>query len=157
MLSTVWDIINLSKHYGHGQINFAIHSHDNVWTASRTGLVIGILYLLWLPYVIGHTIIFLPCGFYLSSFFPHLISAVGDWMSTIRCGLSANLECMSEMCCTRLSRLGSVTARHSSSGRQLKTLRHWTEGTTYIWQGDHHIGHLPTFLVLWDLCAISFV
>jgi len=28
-------------------------------------------------------IIFLPCGFYLSSFFPRLISAVGDWMSTI--------------------------------------------------------------------------
>ena len=30
-------------------------------------------------------IIFLPCGFFLllSSLFPHLISAVGDWMSTI--------------------------------------------------------------------------
>ena len=41
--------------------------------------------LLWSPYVIGKTIIFLPCGFYfLSSFlFPRLISAVGDWMSTI--------------------------------------------------------------------------
>jgi len=25
----------------------------------------------------------LPCGFYLLSFFPRLISAVGDWMSTI--------------------------------------------------------------------------
>jgi len=33
--------------------------------------------------VIGQTIIFLPCGFYLLSFFPRLISAVGDWMSTI--------------------------------------------------------------------------
>jgi len=42
--------------------------------------------LLWLPYVIGQAIIFLPCGFCLSSFFlffPHLISAVGDWMSII--------------------------------------------------------------------------
>jgi len=40
--------------------------------------------LLWSPYVIGQTIIFLPCDFYLSSFFfPRLISAVGDWMSTI--------------------------------------------------------------------------
>jgi len=29
-----------------------------------------------------------------------------------------------------------------------QTLRHWTEGATYIWQGDHHIGHWPTFLVL---------
>jgi len=26
-----------------------------------------------------------------------------------------------------------------------QTLRHWTEGATYIWQGDHHVGHWPTF------------
>ena len=35
---------------------------------------------------IGQAIIFLPCGFYLlllSFCFPRLISAVGDWMSTI--------------------------------------------------------------------------
>jgi len=47
----------------------------------------------------GHYI--LPCGSFLSSsFFPRLISAVADWMSTIYtwCGLSANLECRSEMC-----------------------------------------------------------
>ena len=41
--------------------------------------------LLWPPYVIGQAIMFLPCGFFylLSSFFPRLISAVTDWMSTI--------------------------------------------------------------------------
>ena len=44
--------------------------------------------LLWSPYVIGQTIIFLPCSFFLLSsifffLFPRLISAVGDWMSTI--------------------------------------------------------------------------
>jgi len=42
---------------------------------------------LWLPYVIGQAIIFLPCGFFLSSiylsFFPRLISAAAGWMSTI--------------------------------------------------------------------------
>ena len=38
--------------------------------------------LLWSPYVIGQTIIFLPCDYYLS-FFPRLISAAVDWMSTI--------------------------------------------------------------------------
>jgi len=40
---------------------------------------------LWSPYVIGQTIIFLPCDFYLLllSFFPRLISAAVDWMSTI--------------------------------------------------------------------------
>jgi len=53
------------------------------------------------------------CGHYifalwfLSIFFiPRLISAVGDWMSTIVRHMvwpySANLECSSEMCCTRL-------------------------------------------------------
>jgi len=55
---------------------------------------------------------------FLSSFFllyfPRLISVVGDWMATILLEvyhtsthdvalLSANLECMSEMCCTRLA------------------------------------------------------
>jgi len=42
--------------------------------------------LLWPPYVIGQAIIFSCCAFYLLSiylFFPRLISAVGDWMSTI--------------------------------------------------------------------------
>jgi len=28
-----------------------------------------------------------------------------------------------------------------------KTLRHWTEGATYIRQGGHHVGHWPTLLV----------
>jgi len=32
-----------------------------------------------------------------------------------------------------------------------QTLRHWTEGATYIQQGDHHVEHCPTFLVeFWD-------
>jgi len=26
-----------------------------------------------------------------------------------------------------------------------QTLRHWTEGATYVRQGDHHVGHWPTF------------
>jgi len=53
--------------------------------------------LLWPPCVADADIIFLPCDFYLLlSFFPRLLSAVGDWMSTILpfhtwCGLSAKL------------------------------------------------------------------
>jgi len=72
-----------------------------------------ILASLWSPYVIGQTIIFLPCDFnlfcfvfFLLFFFARLISAVANWMSTILhtwCGLSANLECRSETCCTRLA------------------------------------------------------
>jgi len=38
----------------------------------------------WPPCVADADITFLPCGFfYLLSFFPRLISAVADWMSTI--------------------------------------------------------------------------
>ena len=28
-----------------------------------------------------------------------------------------------------------------------QTLRHWTEGATYVRQGNNHVGHWPTFLV----------
>jgi len=39
-----------------------------------------------------------------------------------------------------------VTVQHLVVGVS-QTLRHWTEGATYIRQGDHHVGHWPTFLV----------
>ena len=45
-----------------------------------------VYYFLWSPYVIGRPYIFSCCGlffFLLSSFFPRLISAAADWMSTI--------------------------------------------------------------------------
>jgi len=49
----------------------------------------------------------LPLRFLLSFFFPLLFSAVGDWIFTIYfhtwCCLIANLEYMSETCCTRLA------------------------------------------------------
>ena len=43
-----------------------------------------------------------------------------------------------------------------------QTLRRWTEGSTYIRQGGHHVGHWPTFLfcftlafeVLWHSCSL---
>jgi len=43
-----------------------------------------------------------------------------------------------------VSRLGRVTARHLVMGVS-QTLRRLTEGATYVWQGDHHVGHWPTF------------
>ena len=61
---------------------------------------------LWLPYVIGQAIIFLPCGFCLLSFFslPNLSSRRLDvYHTSTWCGPNANLECRSEMCCTRLA------------------------------------------------------
>ena len=80
---------------------------------------------LWSPYVIGQTIIFSSCFFFFlllsSSFFSHLISAVGDWMFTIlwhMVGLNANLECKSEMRCTRLA---ANTGRKKSPSRHHRT------------------------------------
>ena len=38
-----------------------------------------------------------------------------------------------------------------------QTLQRWTEGATYIRQGDHHVGHWPIFLVyIWFIvfCAL---
>jgi len=51
------------------------------------------------------------------------------------------------------SYIGSVTARHSSSGRQpnfAAWYKEWTdgslaEGATYIRLGGHHVEHRPTF------------
>jgi len=65
---------------------------------------------LWPPYGIWQAIIFFALWFLSSSssiFFPRLISAVAEWMSTILlytwCGPNANLECRSAMYCTRLA------------------------------------------------------
>jgi len=70
--------------------------------------------LLWPPYGIGQAIIFSPCVFFLLYFFfsPRLFSAAKvaclpyfyTW-----CGLSANLQCRSEMCLTRLAGAGNGT------------------------------------------------
>jgi len=54
------------------------------------------------------------------------------------------------------SYIGSVTVRHSSSGRQPNfcsvvegmALRNFRRGTTYIWQGGHHVEHRPAFLIM---------
>jgi len=44
----------------------------------------------------------------------------------------------------RVSRLDSVTARHLVVGVS-QTLLSWTEGATCVRQGDHQVGHWPTF------------
>ena len=35
-----------------------------------------------------------------------------------------------------------------------QTLRRWTERATYVRQGDHHVGHWPTFLVLYIFAVL---
>jgi len=63
-----------------------------------------------------------------------------DWLTSL--GHSCKFQLVSH--------LGSVTARHLVVGVS-QTLRRWTEGATYIRQGNHHIGHWPTFLVFYLL------
>jgi len=72
------------------------------------------------------------CGHYifaqwfLSSIFffiPHLISAVAYWMSTILLHMvwpCTNLECRSEMCCTRLA--GNTGRKNDAKNRHLGTI-----------------------------------
>jgi len=54
----------------------------------------------------------------------------------------------------RVSRLGSVTARHFISGRQ-PNFAALNRGRHYVRQGDHHIGHWPTFLVCFSYYSVS--
>jgi len=62
--------------YGNHNKHYTVH-HGEAQRVSCASL-------LWPLYGIGQAVVFSCCGFYLlSSFFPRLISAVGDWMSTI--------------------------------------------------------------------------
>jgi len=63
---------------------------------------------LWSPYVIRQIIIFLPCDFYLLLLFFFLAQSQRSETGCLPyfrtwCGLSANLECRSETCCTWLA------------------------------------------------------
>ena len=75
----------------------------------------------------------------------HMSSQYGKLQATNGCD---RLTSFGHPCKFQLvSRLVSVTARHLVVGVS-QTLRRWTEGATYIWQGHHHVGHWPAFLVL---------
>jgi len=69
--------------------------------------VTGGCWLLWPPYGIRQAIIFLSCGFFLSSIFffssPNLSGRTFDVYHTSTHGPSANLGCRSEMCWKRLA------------------------------------------------------
>ena len=62
--------------------------------------------------------------FLLSSFFssPNLSGRKLDVYHTTWCGLSANLECMSEMCCTRLDAENIHNAKNCQKIRNLGTI-----------------------------------
>jgi len=59
------------------------HIMSKHWRKHKALTLTTAMTSLWLPYVIGQAIIFSSCGFFFLLFFPRLISAVTDWMSTI--------------------------------------------------------------------------
>ena len=78
----------MSPPWVHKSHNHVIKPLFHAYTYVKYGLIIEVSSLLCLPYEIGQAIIFFPFGFYLLSiyrylFFPRLISAAADWMSTI--------------------------------------------------------------------------
>jgi len=89
---------------------------------SKAAAMREVTVLLWPPCVADADIIFLPCGFfYLIFSSPNL--GVGDWMSIILAhilGLSANLGCRSETCCTRLAE--NTGRKKSPKIRYLRTI-----------------------------------
>ena len=146
--------------------------------------------LLWSPYGIGQTIIFSSCGFFMAalchrtghyifamwflsifylSFFssPNLSSRRLDVYHTLTHGvaLCANLECRSEMCCTRLAantgrkkvaknrHLGTIAQLWRAISSQLRHCHISTIGTEVgLSPGDFMLDGDPTPLVQATLC-----
>jgi len=107
--------------------NSTVGSTANVLIQKKLHARTQLRTFLWPPYEIGQAIIFLPCGFFLlSSFFlsfssPNLSGRRSNvyYTSTHDCGLSANLECRSEMCCTRPAGNTGRKNRHFGTIEQL--------------------------------------
>ena len=82
--------------------------------------------LLWPHYVIGQAIIFLPCGFFLLFSLAQSQRSENGCLPYFHtwCGLSANLRCRFETCCTRLAEnRGRKKCRQKSpSGHHRTTL-----------------------------------
>ena len=82
--------------------------------------------LLWPPCIADAEIIFLPCGFYLLSIYLFFLAysqplQIGylPYFHTC-CGLSANLRCRCETCCTQLA--GNAGRKRVPSGHHRTTL-----------------------------------
>jgi len=108
---------------------------------------------LWPPCVADADIIFCSCGFYLllllSSFLssPNLIGRRLNVYHTW-CGLSANLECRSEMCCMRLCKkrhlrtIAQVCLATSLQLRHVSTIRKRLVKQQYLLQMSPQYGEL---------------
>jgi len=97
-------------------------------------------------YGIGQAIIFLPCGFFLLLFSsPNLSGRRLDVYHTL-CGHSANLECRSEMCCTRLAgKAGRKNRQKSPSGHHRTTFSGCLFATKAYTDNQKNVANSNTF------------
>jgi len=95
-------------------------------------LLLRMLSYLWSPYGIGRPLYFCPVvSIFSFFFFPRLISAAADWMSTVLrhmvwCGPSANLECRSE------NASGSLEIQDAKMMQKSPSDDHRTTSSCYI-------------------------
>jgi len=115
--------INTSSTCPHNMVDFGPLADENyslVWgtPAYFNGFRVLAALLRW------HWPTFLVSScFFLLFYFSRLISAIGDWMLPYFhtwCGLSANLECRSEMCCTWLTE--HTGRKNDAKNRHLGTI-----------------------------------
>jgi len=78
---------------------------------------------------------------------PHMSSIYGELWPTNGWDPLASLERPSK--CNGFRVLSALLVGVS------QTLRHWTEGTTYIRQGGHHVGHSGLFLLTHSVVVYS--
>jgi len=93
---------SLVGHYSSRVVRIGLIHFQARYKVTKSGLV-----CYGRPLEYGRPLCFWPVvssSFFLSIFFPRLISAVADWMSAILLHMeSANLRCTSETCCTWLA------------------------------------------------------
>ena len=75
-------------------------------------------------------------------YLPHMSLQYGELRSTSGWDRFVSLGHPSKF--QRLSRLAALLHGTPEVGIS-QTLRCWTDSATYIWQGNHHVGHRPTF------------
>jgi len=75
----------------------------------------------------------------MSSRSPHNMVNFGPLIDEIRSGVWGTPANFNEFCVLAALLHGSQLVSVS------ETLQRWTEGATYVQQGDHHVGHWLTF------------
>jgi len=70
-----------------------------------------------------------------------------SWAGTLRIHFGASCQVQNSLCILQVLRSHILVALLHSTWAvgASQTLRRWAQGVTYIWQGDHHVGHWPTF------------